>query len=209
MKIMNLETNDKLKSVKKWYRLRMNGVASQSMRDKGLNYKIAWGISLPDLAAYAKEHGKDRELAQELWKENIRESKILATMMMPPADMSDELADLWVTEIPNQEIAEISAMNLFRHIAGAKELALKWLSSDKDMVQICGYHTIARLLTSGTTLDERDINELIDQAGAAIGGGSLAVRHAATNAITHFAMQSNECGMIAKAAFKNLDLDFF
>lgn len=206
---MSPETNEKLKSVKKWYRLRMNGVASQSMREKGLDYKIAWGISFPDLAAYAKEQGKDRELSQELWKENIRESKILATLMMPPADMSDELADLWVTQITNQEIAEMAAMNLFRHLAGAKELALKWLSLDNDMVQICGYHTIARILSGGTMLDERDINELIDQAATALGGGSLAVRHAATNAIARFAMQSDECKMIAKAAFKNLDLDIF
>ena len=37
----------------------MNGVASQSMRDKGLGYKINWGIALPALKEMAAEYGKD------------------------------------------------------------------------------------------------------------------------------------------------------
>ena len=41
---MEQETQDKLKQIKGRFRLMMNGVASQSMREKGLGYKINWGV---------------------------------------------------------------------------------------------------------------------------------------------------------------------
>ena len=116
---MKQETQDRLKQIKQRFRLMMNGMASQSMREKGLGYSINWGISLPALKTLAEEYGKDYDLAIELWKENIRECKILATLIMPPADMKADLACLWVSQIPNQEVAAMVAFNLFQYIDSA------------------------------------------------------------------------------------------
>ena len=80
---MTEQTHEKLKAIKQSFRLMMNGVAARSMRDKGLDYKINWGVSLPDLQTMAREYEQDYELAIELWKEDIRECKILATLLMP------------------------------------------------------------------------------------------------------------------------------
>ena len=135
---MELEVRDKLKQIKSRFRLLMNGVASQSMREKGIGYKINWGISLPALKGLAVEYGKDYELAIELWKEDIRECKILATLIMPVEAVRPDLAELWVGQIENQEIAEMAAFNLFQYIDCADGLALKWISSDSAFVQICG-----------------------------------------------------------------------
>ena len=129
---MKQETQDKLKQIKQRFRLMMNGMASQSMREKGLGYSINWGISLPALKTLAEEYGKDYDLAIELWKENIRECKILATLIMPPADMKADLACLWVSQIPNQEVAAMVAFNLFQYIDSAKDLAFKWLASARS-----------------------------------------------------------------------------
>ena len=120
---MELEVRDKLKQIKSRFRLLMNGVASQSMREKGIGYKINWGISLPALKGLAVEYGKDYELAIELWKEDIRECKILATLIMPVEAVRPDLAELWVGQIENQEIAEMAAFNLFQYIDCADGLA--------------------------------------------------------------------------------------
>ena len=63
---MKQETQDKLKQIKQRFRLMMNGMASQSMREKGLGYSINWGISLPALKTLAEEYGKDCDLAIQL-----------------------------------------------------------------------------------------------------------------------------------------------
>ena len=92
---MNEETKQKLKEIKQRFRLVMNGPASQSMREKGLNYKVNWGVPLPELRRMAKDYGHNYALAIELWKEDIRECKVLATLIMPPERMSEDLVDVW------------------------------------------------------------------------------------------------------------------
>lgn len=206
---MKQETQDKLKQIKQRFRLMMNGMASQSMREKGLGYSINWGISLPALKTLAEEYGKDYDLAIELWKENIRECKILATLIMPPADMKADLACLWVSQIPNQEVAAMVAFNLFQYIDGAKDLAFKWLASASELEQMCCYNILSRLFMRGEMLDSREINELFDQAKTALEGGSVSLQHTVVNMLSHFCTISDEYNKITKSAFKSYDLDIF
>ena len=60
---MDEQIHEKLKEIKQSFRLLMNGVASHSMREKGVSYKINWGVPLPDLQKMATEYGKDYALA--------------------------------------------------------------------------------------------------------------------------------------------------
>lgn len=204
---MKIETQNKLKKIKSGFRLLMDGVASRSMRDKGLDYKINWGVPLPSLKTLATEYGKDYDLAVELWKENIRECKILATMIMPPEEMKADMVNLWMSDITNQEIAETAAFYLLQYIENAKDFAFKWLASDKDAEQICGYQVLSRLFMKDVQLDVREINEYIDQAKTALQSDNLTVRHAATNSISRFCSISDEHYNIAKSAFKAYDLN--
>ena len=84
---MNEAMQEKIREIKQSFRLMMNGTASRSMREKGADYKLNWGVSLPDLQKMADEIGKDYDLAIALWKEDVRECKILATMVMPTEKM--------------------------------------------------------------------------------------------------------------------------
>jgi hypothetical protein len=96
---MNEETHQKLMTIKRSFRLLMNGPGSQSMRDKGLGYKLNWGVPFYELKKMAQEYGKDYDLAIELWKEDIRECKILATLIMPADKMLAEITDIWMEQV--------------------------------------------------------------------------------------------------------------
>lgn len=202
---MENNVEEKLRNIKKGFRLVMNGVASQSMREKGLEYKINWGVPFIELKRIAREYGKDYDLAIALWKEDIRECKILATMIMPEEKMLPDLVDLWIEQIHSQEMAEMAAFNLFSHLSFIPAKAFSWIASDIEVRQICGYQVLARLFMKGDVPDERGINELIDQAKCAMKSDSLPLRHAATTCLQRFAFISEECEMIVKAAFKNED----
>ena len=52
-------TQEKLKEIKRSFRLLMNGEASKSMREKGLDYHLNWGVAFTDLKQMAQEYGKD------------------------------------------------------------------------------------------------------------------------------------------------------
>jgi len=206
---MKPETAEKLRTIKSGFRLQMDGIASRSMRDKGLGYKINWGVGLPTLKGIAAEYGKDYELAVELWKENIRECKILATMIMPPSEMTADMVALWIGGITNQEIAEMTSLHLFQYIDNAKDFALKWLASDRDVELICGYQVLSRLFLGDCRLDVREINEYVDQARTAVESTNVAVRHAVVNSLSRFCSISEEHCKIVKSSFRTCDLDIF
>ena len=206
---MDEQTQEKLKEIKKSFFLRMDGTASRSMREKGLDYKINWGVSIPDLRKMADEYGKDYALAIELWKENIRECKILATMMMPPEQMLPEIVELWMEQTPSQEIAEMAAFNLYQHLEYAPVLAFQWIAGDNEMEQICGYNLLARLFMKGQEPNERGIEEFLDQALTALQSPSVSVRHAAMNCVRRFASLGDDYTQICKSALKTLNLEFF
>ena len=63
---MNEETHQKLMQIKRSFRLLMNGPTSQSMSQKGIGYKINWGVPFIELKKMASEYGKDYSLAIEL-----------------------------------------------------------------------------------------------------------------------------------------------
>ena len=88
------ETHNKLKQIKQSFHLFMNGITAQSMREKGAEYKVNWGIDLINLRKIAKEYGKDYDLAIALWKENSRECKILATYIMPAEKINADIGNI-------------------------------------------------------------------------------------------------------------------
>lgn len=176
----------RIKEIKSEFRLRMNGVASASMRQKGVGGYLNWGIPFTELKLMAAEYEKDSHLAAALWKENVRECKILATLIMPAGSMDAEMAGVWMEQIITQEMAEYAAFNLFQYSPDASLLAYVWMASDKPLEQICGYCTLAGLFRNGAEPTERDINEFVDQAVSALADSSAGVRHAAMNCLNAF-----------------------
>lgn len=205
----NEELKERVKEIKRSFRLMMDGVASQSMREKGLNYHVNWGASLPMLKQKAAELGKDYDLGIALWKENVRECKILATLLMPADRILSEVVDIWMEQTTSQEIAELASFNLYQHLPFAAEKAYQWIASEKELYQLCGFHVLARLFGRGQEPNERGINEYLDQAIAALQGQSLAVKKAALSSLIKFADLGLVYERLAKSAAKSVKMDIF
>lgn len=203
---MNEETKQKLKEIKQRFRLVMNGPASQSMREKGLNYKVNWGVPLPELRRMAKDYGHNYALAIELWKEDIRECKVLATLIMPPERMSEDLVDVWMEQNHSQEMAELLAMNLLQHLSFAPVLAYKWIATDDTLRQLTGYSLLSRLFMKGQEPNERGINEFLDQVRAVMEGSDAILKHAAYNCLLRFCELGDDYATITGKAMKGLDI---
>ena len=186
--MINEDTHSKLMAIKQSFRLFMDGTTSRSMAQKGMGYKINWGVPFHELRKMAAPYTPDYELAIELWKENIRECEIMATLIMPPERMSPELADVW-TDLPiQQELAEMLAFNLLQHVDFAPTLAYQWMASDRTDRQICAYQLLARLFMKGNEPNERGLDEYFDQVSVALQNDNLGVRHAANASLQKLAM---------------------
>lgn len=202
-----MTTEERLKNIKQSFRLMMDGATAQSMRDKGVDYHLNWGASLPQLKAKAAEIGKDYELAIALWKENVRECKLLATLVMPAEKMLPEVVDIWMEQTTQQEIAEQAAFNLYQHLPFAADKAYRWIASDKELYQLTGFHVLSRLFMNGQQPNERGINEYIDQLQTALQGSSLAVRKAAMASAVRFADLGLVYERLAKSALRRINME--
>jgi len=206
------DIQQQVKEIKQSFRLAMDGATAQSMRQKGLDYHLNWGVTLPRLQEMAREiasgHPPLYQLALALWKENVRECKILATMLMPPDEMLPEVADIWMEQVPTVEVAEQAAFNLFQHLPYAAEKAFLWLSSSDDLPQICGYHVLSRLFLRRQEFNERAINEFVDQSLCALQSANPLLQKAAMQALIRFSEMGLVYERIARSAIRTIGLDF-
>ncbi len=207
-----MDVNEQLKEIKTQLRLGMNGVVSQSMREKGLCYKLNFGVELPRIKGIAAAYAKDHKLAQALWKENIRECKILAGMLQPVESFCPEMADIWVEDIRYMEIAELTCMNLFQHLSYAPAQSFHWIADDREFVQVCGFLTIARLLAKKGDMSDNVANEFLDQAVCASLSDSYQVRSAASLAIRKYMQHSQEhafrvCRLVEQMAGSSVETE--
>ena len=187
-----MELQEQLKEIKTQLRLSMNGAVSQSMREKGLAYKLNFGVELPRIKSIADGYPKDHALAQALWKEEIRECKILAGLLQPADSFLPEIADIWVEDIRNIEIAELTCMNLFQYLPYATDVVFQWIADERPYFQLCGYLLMARLFMKDMRLNERSEAEFLDQAVAAIGSEPSCIQKAASAALRKYGQQSRE-----------------
>lgn len=201
------EIESKIKELKRGFRLVMNGSASQSMREKGLDYRLNWGVPFIQLKQMAADLPHDYDFAIALWKEDIRECKILATLLMPHDKMPEEVAEIWMEQTHSQEMAEMQAFNLYQYVSYAPKLAYRWMALDDTVKEICAYDILGRLFMKGREPNERGINEFIDQAVTALKSPSAGLRHAAMNALTRFADLGLVFERLAKAALKREGFD--
>lgn len=199
---------EQVKDIKQSFRLMMDGSVTRSMRDKGMNYHLNWGATLPRLREKADEIGQSYDLAIALWKENVRECKILATMLMPPDEILPGVVDVWMEQTVSVEIAEQAAFNLYQYMPFAADKAFEWLASQDNLAQICGYHILSRLFMRGQSPNERGINEFLDQAIAALQSTNITLQKAAMQCVIRFAKLGLVYERMAKSAMRNSGYEF-
>lgn len=179
--------HETVRQIKAQLRLFMNGVLSQSLREKGLQYRLIFGVELPRLREIAANYEPNHELAQALWKEDIRECKILAAYLQPTDTFDSELADFWMESIHNTELADYVCMALFRRLPYASQKAFQWMASETRMEVYTGFRLMTHLIAQhGTEMNDRSRDEFLDQVHTVLQGDDLLIKQAAQSALDRY-----------------------
>ncbi len=183
---MTENIQETIREIKKDFRLSMNGVVSTLQRRQGLQYKINFGIEIPRLKSIAGKYPQDKMLAKALWKEDIRECKILATYLLPEEEYSS-VAEEWIAETRYTEIADRLAMQVLSKLPDACGKAFRWASQNEDMTAYCGFMTLSHLLRNGYSLNEEEELQLFGiVAGIAETEKGAMLKRCALNALLHY-----------------------
>lgn len=178
--------------VKRLLRAAMNGPLAQSLREKGLAYRVIFGVEWPRLAAIAAELGQSHQLAQDLWKEDIRECRLLAGLVQPVESFLPDIADIWVESMRYPEEAQYTVMSLFCRLPYASDKAFAWIADERPMFQLCGFLILSRLFMKGNALMKQSENEYLDQAQAALRHPNPHIRKAAYDSLLKYSQTGDE-----------------
>lgn len=143
-------------NIKKELRASMNGILSAKMREAGMPFKLIFGVELPRLRNIACEFPQDEELANHLWQQNIRETRLLAIMLMPAESFTEEVAETWVNTMVTAEEAQILAMILLHKMPKAKEACICWLEERKCLPAISACLCLRHLIVKGLVVTNED-----------------------------------------------------
>ncbi len=138
-----------LSAIKAELRSAMNGAASASMRARGLVYRLNFGVDLPRLRLIASHYTPDVALAQALWSQDVRECRILATLLMPPGEFGEELCRRWLEEVPNAEIAQMMSLHLLARLPYARGLAFRLMGAREGLTRMVGFLLVGRMAMGG------------------------------------------------------------
>lgn len=198
-----ISSNSPILSIKAELRAAMNGVASRTIRESGMGYRLVFGVELPRLRTIAADYRSDgtpegdaraRRLALELWQEDIRECKLLAILLYPVSDFDRDIADIWLSELrPEQaEVAQLLSMELLCRMPQAADQAFLLIADERPLCQLCGFLSLTRLLMQGCQLSPDSESEFLDQAAATYPTEYLPLRKAVVNALLHYGETSDE-----------------
>ena len=157
---VNEEIENQIKSIRRAIYLSMNGICAENIDNAGLEYKQNFGVSWARLCEIAQNYTPNYELAERLWLMSIRETKLLATLLCPPQELTTERLAEWSVGITTIELAEIFAFALLRKTTNLTPKILDLEKSENPLLRLTAYHTLARQTALDLPTRQRAIEQI-------------------------------------------------
>ncbi len=139
----------------------MDGDISQQMKQKGLKYKLNYGASILWLRQLSKKYKGNNELADRLWHREIRETMILATLIINPEDKGLDIINEWIEMIPTNEIAEQLGANTLWKIKHIFEYSSSLLNTNDNLKNATAWVALSTYLQRGNNFSEQEVDNLL------------------------------------------------
>ncbi len=129
-------------------------VVQQGMARAGITPEKGFGVTLPRLRSLAREVGTDHELALQLWAAGYRETRILASMVDDPGQVTEEQMERWASDFDYWEICDQVCLNLFIRTPHARKKIFEWAQRDEVFIKRAAFAMIAFMASKGRVADD-------------------------------------------------------
>lgn len=133
---------------------RRSGPTSDSLAQFGIEYKVNYGVPITELSKIAEPYMGNHPLALELFKQDIRECKIIASMIDDPSQITGEQIEEWAQSFTNVEIVEQVCSNVLWKADCALSRSIEWCLSEDNLLIKAGLLVAAH---SATNLQVKDV----------------------------------------------------
>jgi 3-methyladenine DNA glycosylase AlkD len=174
----------------------------------------SFGIGLTKLRKLAKTIGRDHKLAQQLWKSDVYDLKVMGLLIDDPKQLTREQAETQVEELNAGMLAHVFACcdATLAKSPFAFEVAQDWMESKDDIRRRCGYSLIYELSKKNIkAMDDDYLLGRIDHIRDEIHGEEMWVREAMNFALFGVGKRNkklNKAAIRAVKAIGPVDVDY-
>jgi 3-methyladenine DNA glycosylase AlkD len=118
--------SDRAEAVVAWLRRRGSARARDGMARYGLPSERAFGVAMNVMQRYAKELGRDHELAMALWNSGWYEARTVAAFVDEPARVTPAQMDQWCGDFDSWGICDTVCFHLFDRTPHAWRKVAAW-----------------------------------------------------------------------------------
>ena len=115
----------------------------KGMERFGIKTLKAYGVRMPELRKIAKKCGQDHKLALDLWDYGYHETRLLATMIENPEEITPQQLDSWVHSFYSWDIVDQACLNLLDKVPLARENIFIWCDAEEEFVKRTAFSLIA------------------------------------------------------------------
>jgi 3-methyladenine DNA glycosylase AlkD len=117
----------------------------EGMARFGINNMKRYGVRMPELRLIAKKTGKNHALAEKLWNAGYGETKILASLIDDPDQVTEAQMEKWVSDFDSWDVCDQCCMNLFRKTPFAYKKIFEWSKNEREFIKRAAFTLIAVL----------------------------------------------------------------
>jgi 3-methyladenine DNA glycosylase AlkD len=143
--------NEVLKRLKS----KSNPVAVRGMARFGITAAKAYGWSAPALKKFAREIGKDHDLALRLWSTGILEARALAGLIDEKEKVTERQMEDWAKDFDSWAVCDGTCLNLFRYTPFAYKKCWEWSERQDEFVKRAAFALMACLAVSDKAANDR------------------------------------------------------
>ena len=187
------------------------GIANWKKKPRTLK---SLGIGLTQLRKLAKQVGRDHKLAQQLWKSDVYDARVIGLLIDDPKKVTREQAEEQVEDLQAGMLAHVFAScdATLAKTPFAFELACDWMESEDDIRRRCGYTLVYELSKKNTNgMDDAWCMDRITHIRDTIHGEEMWVREAMNGALLGIGKRNkklNKAAVRAAKAIGPVDVDY-
>ena len=109
----------------------------------GIDTTRAVGVTVTELRRFARDLGRDHELAAALWASDVHEARLLASLVDEPAMVSVAQMEAWVADLDSWDVCDGVCGNLFDRTPFALDKAVEWSSREPEFQKRAAFALMA------------------------------------------------------------------
>jgi 3-methyladenine DNA glycosylase AlkD len=115
----------------------------EGMARFGIDTGRAVGVTVTELRRFARDLGRDHELAAALWASGVHEARLLASLVDDPDMVSEAQMEAWVTDLDSWDVCDGVCGNLFDRTSFALDKAVEWSSREPEFEKRAAFALMA------------------------------------------------------------------